>query len=1008
MNKNCYRLRCFQLTVLACLVVADTAGQSLILPKEPLQQRFIGTAGQDELRTLAINWRGDIAAAGNTNRGSQGGEDIVFVAFDAQLNKIVERHIGRQNDDGCGQIAVLPDGRYVLAGYSTTPSSRHKTKARYFGKKDGWLLILDERGETEREILLGTPDDDAFVSVATSPNGDVWLAGNSGQSAWLLRLNPALEVVWERRLQYHRLPTLATAAALTPEGTFFAVGTAEEFGRQHLWVVGLDADGQQLMEKIYPTSQAEQGTAIAALDSNMFAIVGNVYDPRDRENGFLSILGHNGKMHLYQPLGGREFDATHAVLRLHNGQLLTAGGSASLERGSRRISAWLAQFDLESKHIKDHYYGSKLDDVLYALAEHPDGRLFAVGATARQVLKMRQGWLLQLLPRSERKAKPETLTVRTQPARYPSGQPYIVGGRAVVPFFIENNGNKGQGNLRAVIKSADPALDAYLRIPSTRSVLIPLVRAGTRLEWGLPVRVAENTPPGTYALRVQFYQEDRPLGEPHVVELHIGKRDGPILEIGAVPPDSGLVVGQERALMVEVRNTGAQAAQGLTLYPVSPVSGVVMPSEIKLGDLAPGKSLSVRVPVLPLHTAAISANPYRFHLRVVDGNLLHTATTELEVPLAAPVAVPDTSTGSPVVVVWMYPNPDNFDRAEIVWTQEEITVQVKIVSKQPITRQQFCLEINGEPCVTGTKFEEVRMSGNRGSRTFSQTVRLREGENLLRAVFKDPLEGVGSEPLRIVYAPAKPNLHIVAIGIPADDLKYTTKDARDFATALSQSPNNAFGKIFLDTLLTEERTTKTEILKALRRLQYRYADLQILPKDLLVLFVSGHGLGAYDGSFRLAASDYDGPFLQETSLDFEQEIVNYLQQLPCRKLFLVDACHSGTTSGSGLAGIASRRNNLNMLVSCQAEEYSYEDDAWRNGAFTRALVLGLDSFVAQPANLDKNRDMALDIGELFAFIQKEVPLMLEKKKPKPKTTQRPLLYLSTPASSVILLEKKQR
>ncbi|MBK9337881.1 MAG: hypothetical protein IPM98_15580 [Lewinellaceae bacterium] len=275
---------------------------------------------------------------------------------------------------------------------------------------------------------------------------------------------------------------------------------------------------------------------------------------------------------------------------------------------------------------------------------------------------------------------------------------------------------------------------------------------------------------------------------------------------------------------MEVRNTGGKTAQGLVLYAVAP-SGVVMPGEKILGDLAPGGSLSVSVPVLPLHTAAILAKPHRLHLRVTDGSLLYTATAELELPFATPASASDTTVSGSSVVVWMYPNPDNFDRAEIVWTQEEITVQVKIVSKQPINRQQFCLEINGEPCATGAKFEEVRMSGNRGSRTFSQTIRLREGENLLRAMFKDHPDVIGSEPLRIVYAPAKPNLHIVAIGVPADDLKYTAKDARDFATALAQGPNNAFGKIFLDTLLTDERTTKTEILKTLRRLQYRYADL---------------------------------------------------------------------------------------------------------------------------------------------------------------------------------------
>ncbi|MBK9337882.1 MAG: hypothetical protein IPM98_15585 [Lewinellaceae bacterium] len=140
----------------------------------------------------------------------------------------------------------------------------------------------------------------------------------------------------------------------------------------------------------------------------------------------------------------------------------------------------------------------------------------------------------------ERKAKAGTLTVRTQPIRYTPGMSYTVSDRVVVPFSIENNGIKGQGNLRAVVKNTDSALDEHLHIPGIRSVLIPAVRAGARLEWGLPVRVAEHTPPGIYTLQVQFYQEDRPLGDPHSVEIHIGKRDGPVLKSVLLPPTAGL------------------------------------------------------------------------------------------------------------------------------------------------------------------------------------------------------------------------------------------------------------------------------------------------------------------------------------------------------------------------------------------------------------------------------------------------------------------------------------
>lgn len=995
-------------TFFAFCFATPAAGQSLVLPEQPLQQHLTGAGGQDELLSLVVNWRGDIAAVGNAARGEQGGQDISFVAFNAQMNKIVERQLGRQGDDGAGQIAVLPDGRYLVAGFSTRPAGRNKTRAQYFGKKDGWLLVLDERGDTEREILLGTAADDAFTSVAVSADGSVWLAGNSGAQVWLVRLTPALEVAWERRIQYHQLPTRATAAALTPDGDLFVTGGIEELDRKHLWVAGFDSVGQPIMEKIYPASQAENGTGIVVLNADLLAIVGTVDDPRDRENGFISILDRTGVMRHYQPLGGREFDKINTLTRLHGGQLLAGGGSASFERGSRRISAWLSLLGTDGKVIQENYYGSKLDDEALAFAEHPDGRLFAVGTTARQVLKMRQGWLFQLNKRSERKAKPGTLEVRSVKVAYPHERSFLTNERAFLSFFVKNNGEKGQCNLRAVVKAKDPAKAEWLRLPGSRSVLIPPVAAGEQIDWGLPLRFAEGSPAGVYQFQVQFFQENVPLGEPQDFEVNIGKNDQPRLEMSLVAPDSGFTAGREGFLFVEVRNTGAQTARDLTLS-ASVLPGVSLPVQVALGDLTAGGKISYKLPVSPEKTTPSPAI-VRLHLRVTDGSLLHSAAAETDLNILAPAGTSSSQPASPnyTVAVWVYPNPDNFDRKTIVWMQEDITVQVKIVSSQPVTRQQFCLEINGQPCQNGAKFDEVQIKGDRTSKTFSQTVRLREGENTLRAEVQTASGKISSEALKIVYSPAKPNLHIVSVGIPADDLKYTGKDARDFAAALASGQNGAFGNIFLDTLLNEERTTKTEILKALRRLQYRYADLQIQPSDLLVIFVSGHGLGAYDGSFRLAASDYDGPFLQETSLDFEQEIVNYLQSLPCKKLFFVDACHSGTTSGTGLAGIAARKNGLNMLVSCQSDEYSYEDDAWQNGAFTRALVQGIEAFANNPAVLDTNADSALDAGELFSFIQKEVPALVEKKRPKTKTLQRPHLVLSEASRPIVLFEMKKR
>ena len=96
-------------------------------------------------------------------------------------------------------------------------------------------------------------------------------------------------------------------------------------------------------------------------------------------------------------------------------------------------------------------------------------------------------------------------------------------------------------------------------------------------------------------------------------------------------------------------------------------------------------------------------------------------------------------------------------------------------------------------------------------------------------------------------------------------------------------------------------TTKTAILKSLRRLDYREAKRQIKAQDLLVVFVSSHGISSEDGRFHIAASDYDQPFLRETSIDFVSELTGYLDRLDCRKVFLIDACHSGEAAGNASA-----------------------------------------------------------------------------------------------------------
>lgn len=564
---------------------------------------------------------------------------------------------------------------------------------------------------------------------------------------------------------------------------------------------------------------------------------------------------------------------------------------------------------------------------------------------------------------------------------------------------MQNNDKKGVAGLRVKVTTATDLSD-FLRIPGNRSVWAPPVAANTTALFYLPLRFHPSTPAGVQTLTLQLYRYETPIGDPITLHLPVGQPIRPALTLSLTPPDTSLLVGQQAYLQARIQNDGSGGAQDLRLELTLP-SGLTGPTQINLGDIASGQALHYRFPVLaerPLEKAELIA-------RVSDGSLLYSAASKAFISAQA-AAKSAERPAEYSVLVWVYPNPDHFDRQEIVWTQEELTVQVKVVSNRAINKQHFCIEINGEPCSDGVKFEEVSAKGSQNSKTFSQTLRLRPGDNHLVAKLRTPDGLIQSELLKVVYTPSKPNLHILSIGIHSPDLKFPPKDARDFAAIFAAQPSAAFGKVFVDTLLTETQTTKTEILKALRRLQYRYADLQIQPKDVLMVFVSAHGFNTPDGEFRIAAADYDGPFMQETSLDFERELVNYLQDVNCRKIFLVDACQSGNASGEGITRIASQQKGLHLIASCQANEYSYEDEAWQNGAFTHAWIEGIQAFTQKSATVDLNGDGQLTLGELFAYVQRETPALVEKKRPKTKTGQKPVIFAPQHIQNLVLFEKK--
>lgn len=115
--------------------------------------------------------------------------------------------------------------------------------------------------------------------------------------------------------------------------------------------------------------------------------------------------------------------------------------------------------------------------------------------------------------------------------------------------------------------------------------------------------------------------------------------------------------------------------------------------------------------------------------------------------------------------------------------------------------------------------------------------------------------------------------------------------------------------------------------------------------SLLSTFRSGIGRWAQ------AAANTDR--LRRTGVPMD-EFKKTLAALPGKALFFFDTCHSGNVLGNTKARgavndvtgvineLASAENGVVVFSSSTGRQLSYEDAAWGNGAFTKALVEGLD------------------------------------------------------------------
>jgi len=232
-------------------------------------------------------------------------------------------------------------------------------------------------------------------------------------------------------------------------------------------------------------------------------------------------------------------------------------------------------------------------------------------------------------------------------------------------------------------------------------------------------------------------------------------------------------------------------------------------------------------------------------------------------------------------------------------------------------------------------------------------------------------------------------LYLLIVGIssyPQDyKLELPRKDAQDFALHMARQS----GKIYNSTvpkLLVDEQASRQNILDGLQWLLDNVGE-----KDAGVVFFAGHGeklgsnyyfipgdAGAFPARGEVKNNaEFDAWKMKNAQAAWVpgDEIAKTMHRLKGRAIFFVDTCHAGSLTKQASRASSDMTGELNtvseekgviIFASSTSKELSQEDLTWGNGAFTKALIEGIQG------GADKDKTGLILPSYLSAFVSKRV------------------------------------
>jgi Caspase domain len=952
---------------------------------------FIQT-GEEAAHAAITNKSGGYTIVGKMKTRFYGDKGAYMVFLDAN-GKIIDQiiNLNRDKDEEANAVIQTLDGGYAIVGYSNSPDPSNSSEN---GGKDGWLIKTDENGKALWDKNIGTPKDDVFYGITEDENGNLYIVGSSGDKPYLVKTDAWGNIKYKKTIGSTDPSVVGAANAIlykAPNITLTGFELNNATLKKTVLVAQYNTNDQEKWLKNHP--QGEGKDLIATVDGG-FAIAGVTQSRGSSyvDDMLLMKIDKNGVFQWQKEYGGGKKDAANAITLCPNGDFILAGYTYSQDRTAARSNLYLCRTAASGEVKWKKNFGGKFSDEANDVLLTPDGAYLIAGFTCPSIADGSDMWVL--------KTKKDTTFSIAQPANFTIiPKKFIIKNgddtlrateRGWYSFSIQNSTPYEIRNAIATVRCLQPVTGlaymeklhlGHIAASNTQIFGIPIFSNKELINSQAAFEVvisAENAPTQTFNFNILTKQ----LAEPKIIVQNYrfeNTKGEPTLRRG----DNETI-----KLKVTIKNTGIIAAHDIVvkfgrpkkIYATSPKDTLQ-----RVAALVAGASKEVTFTIGAEKGYWLDSIPISVGIahKELSGQNISICTTQFaKAVMIQPVApTPVIKIEEPLNLTWLKPTQQQI--TDILLTEQpNFEIEVAVSSNRLLSTDSF--EVIVLPQKLGAKFDKVNLktvysSVSMKSITVKYNVELQAGDNEIKVRFNDGAKKAELPILKVRYAPIKPSLHILAVGVHQVDLRFSKKDATDFANTFKTQTGDLFKEVDIKLLNDSLHTYHNDIINALTEIQHKYLTQDIREDDIVMIFLSTHGNKLDEqGTYYLQCRRYDPVYPTTTAINFKGELIKMLKMLKCKKIIFLDACFSGAIPEDIIS------DDFVVITSSNDKEKSWEDDTWQNGAFTRAIIDAI-----------KQLKGTITVDKLFKYLNNNVPKMVENiipKKEREGKSQHPMFF----------------